>query len=284
MGREDQFPYWMEDITNLPGNFQQALAPLLKSDGAIKSILMLPPQPFLKKGGVPKQVLLSTERGILHVCDGDPPTAGYLPRDALLYVQRTLVLLYGCLELTGEVNSRLVRIKAEYNTVGQELLDTALGQFLGWTHTGNHTNASSKQQHEALLQELGTKSLKFMNGLQFYALQPDEQLLGYVFQPRIREPVLHYFYHAIAPAALLALTDQTVILIKEDRMRGASYGWLLTLCPRANINDITIAPRGERSEVCVQLAGDNVTTDQSVILESDTASDWQKVWQMEHAR
>jgi len=161
----------------------------------------------------------------------------------------------GRLELAGEVNGRLVHIVAEYNTVGQELLEEALNQFLRLSYESTHPDEYFQEQNDAMLDKLGTESFKFMNGLRLYALRPGERLLGYVCQPRIAQRFLRYFSRPIAPASMLALTNQAVILIEEDKAWGASYGWLITLCPRRYIVNIESRPNQEWREVSVRLLG-----------------------------
>jgi hypothetical protein len=117
-----------------------------------------------------------------------------------------------------------------------------------------------------------------MNGLQFYALQPGEKLLGSVFQPRITQTVLDFFRRAIAPASLVALTDQAVILIEEDKARGAAYGWLITLCPRKFVAEIESKPTYQWSEVSLHLRRNGVNETRKLTLENETARAWETMW------
>lgn len=265
-------------MTDLPEHFQRAVQRSLKPDEQVNSILMFPPQPFIKSGGVPQQALLSTSQGLLHIQEDQPPIATYLPGRALLYARHSLLLLYGCLELVGELNGNLIRMVVEYNTVGQPLLDTALRNFLRFTYNWYDTEKTYDSQSKSLLEKLGVQSFKFMNGLQFYALQPGEKLLGVVFQPRITQPVLHFFRRAIAPASLLALTDQTVILIEEDKARGAAYGWLITLCPRRYIVEIESRPNHEWHDVIVRLLRNTISEERKLTLESESVLAWDTLW------
>jgi len=167
--RVNPFPYQIQDLTDLPEHFQQAVQRSLKPGEQVNSILMFPPQPFLKRGGIPQQALLSTSQGLLHIQEIALPSqslvATYFPGDALLYTHHSLLLLYGRLELVGEVDGNLIRIVAEYNTVGQYLLETVLKQFLRFTYGWADTEKSYDPQSNSLLDVLGAQSFKFMNGL-----------------------------------------------------------------------------------------------------------------------
>jgi hypothetical protein len=114
--RENPYPYLVPGVLDLPEDFQRVIQALLKTEDSVNSILMLPPQLYLKRGGVPRQALLSTSRGLMHVEDGRPPKATYLFGESLLYVQHTSILLYGRLEIVGEMDNKPVRFVAEYHS------------------------------------------------------------------------------------------------------------------------------------------------------------------------
>lgn len=269
--RENQFPYAVKTSTDLPGEFQQAVKSRLPSGESIRSILVLPPQPFMKRGGVLWQALLSTTHGIFHVRDGNPPAVNYLPAESLLYVRHKIILLYGCLEIAGEVQGEEVRIVAEYNTVGQYLVDAALRQFLQLNLGKANPGTGVEEQNSHILNKLGRETFKFMNGLRLYALQPGERLLGYVFQSRITRPFLRYFNLPVAPASMFALTDKSLILIEEDKARGASYGWVITICPRNVVLTVECKPMQRWQELSVRLLKNDVSVELNLIVGNETA-------------
>jgi hypothetical protein len=278
--RENQFPYIVSALTDLPEEFQRAVQSGLPAGDSINSILMLPSQPFMKGGGVPRQALLSTAQGILHVQAGKPPVPTYLPSDALLYVHHTLALLYGHVELAGEVDGKLVQVVAEYNTEGQELLDAVFAQFLHMSYSYDTTDPdeSFQKQNNIILEKLSAESFKFMNGLRLYALQPGEQLLGYVFQPRIKEQFLYFFHRPIAPISLFAPTDRSVVLIEEDKAWDTSYGWIITICPC--IVGLTVESKAMQKwhKLSVLLLRNNVSMERNLILESEIALTCKALW------
>ena len=102
--------------------------------------------------------------------------------------------------------------------------------------------------------------------------------MGYVFQPRITRPFLRFFRRAIAPQALLALTDKAVIFIEEDKASGAAYGWLITICPREIIAGIESQPNQEWRDVFVRLARNNLTAERKVMVEKEIAQAWETLW------
>jgi hypothetical protein len=280
--RENPFPYPLQSLTDLPEHFQQAVQQVLKPGEAVISILLLPPQPFLGHDGIPLQALLSTSRGLLHLQEmassGQLPNVTYVPGGTLLYAHCSLILLYGRLELVSEVDGSLVRMVVEYNTVGEYLLEAVLKQFLRFTYGWSEFEKSFDPQSKPLLETLEKKTFKFMNGLRLHALQPQEKLLGYVFQPRITQPFLHFFHRPIAPASLVALTDQAVILIEEDKARGPAYGWIVTLCPRKYVTEIECSPSKEWQVGRVHLQKNGMTEVRKLTLDNETALAWEALW------
>ena len=81
--------------------------------------------------------------------------------------------------------------------------------------------------------------------------QPGERLLGFVFQPRIIQRVLGIFPRLAAPAALLALTENEILLIEEGRTNATSYGWFVTFCPRRYVTGVESTPHSEWQNVYV---------------------------------
>jgi hypothetical protein len=281
--RENPFPYPVKAVTDLPESFQIAIHSLEWPEEPIRSILLLPPQPFLNRGGVPRQALLLTERGILHVRDGDPPAANYLPAKNMLYVRQTLILLYGGIEFVGEANHELVRIVAEYNTVGQNFLTALLNQFLDLKYETIHLPETVFDQTNYLVDKLSEESYKFMNGLRLYSLQVGEELHGYVFQPRIRQRYLQIISRPIAPASLFALTSKAVILVQEDKASGASHGWLITLCPRDAVLAVESSPFKNWEKLRVLLQRGSFNEERDLMLEPEKAAGCKYLWSSQNS-
>lgn len=128
------------------------------------------------------------------------------------------------------------------------------------------------------MQEIERQSFKFRNGLQHYALQPDERLLGYVFQPRIVQRYLRVIRRDAAPTTLLALTDTELIVVEEGLGYATRYGWFFTFCPRMGVAGIEIESKAGRQAVRARLARGKVTAERQVTLENDAALAWRDLW------
>ncbi|GAB4446463.1 MAG: hypothetical protein Fur0044_42640 [Anaerolineae bacterium] len=216
-------PYLVSSLAELPSSLQvaarQALSPTEQPD----HIFMVPAQSFfrswLSRRYVPPQGLLFTAQGVLHVQEaaspGEPAQATYLRGDDLLYVQLRLLLLYGRLELVGLANGALTRVVVEFNTVGFSKLQSGLRQLLPLTWGAAKLETSDTL--DKTLSELDELPLKFKNGLRLYGLQPDECLLGVIFQRSLWKRYGRVLPHQVSANTLLALTDHELVIIEEEK-------------------------------------------------------------------
>jgi len=284
--RRREHPYQAKNLTDLPVELRQLAERSLGLDGQVDLIFVVPPQVFPGSswGGpryVPEQALLFTPLGVLHVQSTAAPRqagqATYLHGAELVYARLSLLLLYGRLELAGLVNGVLSRVIVEYNTVGHDLLQPGLLRFLrlAW---GPAQAQENDNDTETLLCRLGGRSFKFMNGLRYYALQPDEHLLGYVFQPRIVRRYWRVFHRQIAPMTLLALTENTLIVIEEEQIGRAPLGWHFTFCPRICVSGIEAKPNKEWQDLYVHLVRGPVGADRRMTLDNETTLAWRALW------
>jgi hypothetical protein len=287
--RRTQHPYRAKSLADLPVDLKRLAEPSLPPDDPIREIFVVPAQLVpLKLGGkggmrnVPEQALLFTTQGALHVIGagpaGHPPETIYIRGEDLIYANLTVVLLYGRLELCCVADGTLTRIVVEYNTVGHYLVQPGLLNLLDLACKPIASEQLPNWKTPGLLGQLEGKSLKFRNGLANYALQPDEHLLGYVYQPRILKRYWRVFKRLLAPAGLLALTDRELILIEEGRSSATSYGWYFSFCPRTNITGFETMPNGELIDLSVQLTKEAVTTDHLMTLDVKTTQEWQALW------
>ena len=287
VARELCYPYQVQSIADLPEGIRQSVDQSLKPGESVNLIVFFPPRtvPGSWKGDLSPAfplAVLATSQGVLCVHGKSSPArfpaATSFHANRLLYVLNSLVLLYGRLEFVGEENGDLARIVVEYNAIGQSLMELLIKQCLSMAYGPLNPEASRGKLNDFLLKQLAAESIKFWNGLRLHALQPGEKLLGYVFQPRIVQRSWYWFHHPIAPATLLALTDQALILIKEDWSRVSSYGWHITICPRDCVAEIRTAPNREWSDVSVHLIRNNVTVEHRVTVENGIAQRWEELW------
>lgn len=279
-------PYQVETLADLPVGLREPAEQALPADDPIRTIILIPQQLLPKRFGsragarrLPEQVLLFTTCGALHVLDkkspNGKPQVTYLRGEDLLYLQLTIILLYGRLELSGVHAGSQVRMIVEYNTARHDLIQPGLQHLLHLASQPTTEAQPPSDKTGAFINELKKQSLKFSNALHDYALQPDEHLAGYIYQPRLRKDIWRIFHRLLAPACILALTDRNMIMVAEGRSSATSYGWFFTFCPRRNITHCDTQSNDEVQVVNVHLAMESVTATCAAELDADRAQAWQ---------
>jgi hypothetical protein len=286
--RRTEHPYCAKTLADLPAELRQLAEQSLMPDDPAHTIFVIPPQLLPKQFGsvggmhkVPEQALLFTAQGLIHIRRGNPPErpgkAIYLRGDNLLYAHLSMILLYEKLELCGITNSGLTRIVVEYSVVSHHLVQPALQQLLRLAWGLPNSDKPRIDTTNLLLYELEQTYYKFSSGLRYYALQPDEQLLGYVFQPRIMKKYLHVFRRQVAPPKLLALTQSGLIMIEEGMSSATRYGWFITYCPRNCVERVEIKPNSAWQDVIVHLSRGDVAAERWTKLGNEAALAWQDI-------
>jgi hypothetical protein len=286
--RRTQHPYRATTLEELPAGLLALAEKTLLPDDPFEKIFIIPGQMMARKIGgfggmhwIPEQALLFTQRGIIHVQAGksgdEIGRATYLPGSSLLHAQASLILLYARMEICTAANDEMSRIDVEFNSVGYDMMEPSLHKLirLAWGQAQDHNENGYRN---LLLEKLEGQSYKFRNGLEIHALQPDEKLIGFVFQPRVFMRYVRVIRRQLAPASLMALTDKQLIIIEEGMSSATSYGYVFTYCPRANVADIDFKPNGTLQELCFHFKKDAVTSEHQLKMENENALACQALW------
>jgi hypothetical protein len=284
--RRPEHPYLVDSLADLPSDLRKLAEQVLEPAEPVNTIFVVPPQTMPKnmdgRGGMhrlPEQALLFTAHRVVHVqvadVSGMPGQATWLSIDQLFYVQLIMILLYGRLEFYGVEGNALTSIVVEYNIVAHNLLQPALHGFLrqAWG-----TASNNEDRTETLLEGLGQQSFKFRNGLRRYGLLPGAKLLGFAFQPRIAKRILRMFDRIVTPAALLAFTENELVVIEEGRTTPTSYGWFITFCPRDCLAKVETVPNAKGKDVLIRMRKGSNAANHQVTLDNDTAQAWLSLW------
>ncbi len=277
-------PYSVTSLADLPGSLRQSAMQSVGSTDDLISICVFPGRTYLKNWfsweNVPEQTLLFTCKGIHHI---QAPTFSH--HDArivsiraadLLYARLSLILMYGGLELVDENLSRVI---VEFNAAGFEIIQSSIQDFLRIISDKNAMPTSEAPPTKMLLSELGGLSFKFKNGLYLYGLLPEEQLIGFVFQPGIWGQRWHHFPLKLSETTLLALTDKRLIVIEEQsRSRFPAYGWIFTFYPRRVIQQIGVTSSRQWQELSVKIRSKTGLINRRILLEQVNGLAWQELW------
>jgi hypothetical protein len=117
----ERYPSILNDISNLSAELKSTAVTSAASNKTIQSIIAFPPQIHHGWTYVPKQALLFTPTNVIHILasiwPSQEPQVTTLNGSGLLYMNVTLILLYGFLEISAEGPSTPTRISVEFNTV-----------------------------------------------------------------------------------------------------------------------------------------------------------------------
>jgi hypothetical protein len=276
-------PYSVASLADLPASLKQAAMHSMGSKNKPSSICVFPGRTGLKNQSAweyfDEQALLFTAEGIYQI---QAPTSAhqdariiFLCAADLLYARLSLILMFGRLELVDE---SLTRVVVEFNAAGFDIIKPGLQQLLG-APGGRTITPLETASSKTVLGELGERSFKFKNGLYLYGLLPEEQVLGFVFQPAIWGWRWHFLPLKISETTLLALTDQQIIVVEEQsRSRFPAYGWIFTFYPRKAINKFGMNPTRRWQELIIELKSKAASIDRRIILEESNGSAWQELW------
>ena len=271
----------LKNISELPVELQSPAVTALAAHETLQTIIAFPPQ--IQRGWhyVPKQALLFTTTGLIHlfasVWPREEPQVTCLEGRDLLYVNITLVLLYGSLEVVARGQNAPVRLAMEFNAIDWYRLAPSLHRSL--QATTFNVPADQEACSSATQQALTELPLKFLNGVRIYGLLPGEELKELVFQPETWKPWLYFFRQPASANKLLLLTSHFMVVIQEEL--DVKQGWIISYIPRGNITGIKSQPFGSRNELSIQLKRQGLSLDYKLMLRGETVEAWHRQW-VEH--
>ncbi|HSL44193.1 MAG TPA: hypothetical protein VK897_12225 [Anaerolineales bacterium] len=270
----------LRDVSELPAELQsQALADL-SSHEAILTIVAFPPQIQRGWNYVPRQALLFTATGVIHILASiwpgeEPQTTSIMGRD-LLSLRVTLVLLYGFIEMIAQGENAPMRVGMEFNTVAWPCLSTPVRQLLQMTTRCTTAVVEPLAYEAAMQQSLDDLPLKFSNGAKIHGRLPGQSIETLSFQPSVQKPWLHFLRRKMWANTLLMLTTDFMVIIQEEL--NVEQGWVLTYIPRECIIEIQNHPRESWNELALCLQREDQTVTHIIRLGSDAARNWQARW------
>lgn len=270
----------LKNISELPVELRSSAVTGLAAREAIQAIILFPQQ--IQRGWeyVPKQALLFTGTGVIHLLasiwpDQEPQIASLAGCD-LMYMKFKLVLLYGLLEIAAQGERAPVRLSMEFNTVDWHRLWTPLQRLLQATQPASFSPAgkdSSSPVFEHALQEL---PLKFSNGLQLFGLLSGEELEEVVFQAGTWNYWLYLLRKPVFANTMLLLTSHYMVVIAEEMY--VKQGWVVSYIPRNNIARMQSQLCGAWNELSVQLERGDQSVDYKLMLKNESVDLWCKRW------
>lgn len=273
-------PLMVKNICDLAPDLQSSEVAALAAREDIQTIIAFPPQIHRGWHYIPKQALLFKSAEVIHllasIWPDHEPQVTLLKGSDLLYMEVTLILLYGYLEISALGDNTPTRLSVEFNTVAWYQLSPPLRKLLqtikatpGKLTDKTTVSPSARQAVEEL-------PLKFSNGLKIHGLLPGEELEDLVFQPGTWKPRLFFFQKPITANTLLLLTTNYMVVIREEL--GISHGWILTYIPRVSIAGIQNKPGSLWDELTIQLKRGDQAAEYNLLLEKNATKELRVMW------
>ena len=276
----ERHPTILKDVSELPIELQSPEVSRLAAGETIQDIISFPPQIQRGHHYVPRQALLFTPKKAIHllasIWPGQVPEVTQVKGSDLLYMEVTLILLYGFLEIVAPGDQSPARLGAEFNLVAWDLLSRPVRQLL----LSARTSQTSAKEHVSFSPSVKLAvdglPLKFFNGVRIHGLLPGEQLEDLVFQPGTWEHRLVFFRRAILPNTLILLTSNYLVVIQEELE--VSQGWIITYIPRNAILNIQNQPCSQWNELSLQLERAGQSAQPQFRLTASAARTWHDCW------
>ena len=276
----DRHAFRLSDAGELPPDLQAPYVAELAGRGAIQNIVVFPAQ--IQRGWhyVPKQALLFTATGIIHLLASirpdQEPQVTIIHACGLLYLKATLLLLYGYLEIAAQGQDSPARLGMEFNTVSWGAISASLRRFMQAGRTTSSIPADRTVYSPNARQVFERLPLKYFNGVQLYGLLPGEELEELVFQKSTFRRRLHFLRRPVTPDTLLMLTTNYMVVIQEDlKLR---VGWILSYIPRNGICRLQSQARGLWTELIVQIKQQDQSAHCKFLLAKQAVDAWHMQW------
>jgi hypothetical protein len=270
----------LSNLSELPAELQSPALSVLVESEDIRSIILFPQQ--IQRGWhyVPKQVLLFTATGVVHllasIWPDQEPQVTCLSGCGLMYLKVTLLLLYGYLEIVAQGQDAPIRLGMEFNTVSWYSIADPLRQLLKASKTAfsvPEDQVGYAPNARTVFQEL---PFKFFNGVQLYGLLPGEELEELVFQAATWKRWLYFLRRPVTADTLLMLTTNYMVVIQEEL--NVRQGWIISYIPRRSICGIQSQPGDLWNVLSVQLGQGNQEAEYKLLLASETVDRWRQQW------
>jgi hypothetical protein len=270
----------LEKMGDLAPSLQSPAVTALTTSQTVQTIIEFPPQIHSGWQYVPRQALLFTPSGVIHllasIWPDQPPQITQVDGCGIMYVKVKLLLLYGYLEIVAQGQTSPTRLGVEFNTVAWPYLSLPLMRFLQAAAPTPDSLTAKISLSPSVNQAFERLPLKFSNGLKIFGLLPGEQLENLVFQPGTWQRWLLFFRRPITADTLLLLTSNYMVVIQEEL--GIPQGWVLSYIPRECITEMQNRPLELCSELIVPLQRENQAAEYRLSLTSDAIEAWRMPW------
>jgi hypothetical protein len=277
----DRHPSILKSTADLPTELQSEEARKLAESDGVQKIIFFPQQIQRGWSYIPKQALIFTNNGIIHllasIWPGEEPQVTRLESSSLMYLKATLILLYGFLEIASGGQGSPTQLGVEFNAVYWDLFAPALQRWITLSNALYFGGIDNAPVTPAIQAEIDELPLKFANGLRIHGLLPGENLEEIVFQPGTWKGTLVFFRKQVTADTLMLLTTNFWVILQEEV--GVKQGWIVSYIRRDSIQGILEQGHDLWSELAIKLKRSDQTADYSLLLPIDAALKWRVLWE-----
>jgi hypothetical protein len=222
---------WARQVTEeqeIPESFTTFFESLPKCE-PFPYTVFAPPEKGYHRKSTPKLLMVLVDRiYIAEKAKKQIQTTCFLFQD-INYLETGTLLLHSWLAINGLVDGKPTMVTAEYNTVVEEIFKQIIEKIRSTIHhldQGDFAKAQLKKE-QSKFEALIKTNFKYMNyGKR--SLLAGENLQQFILQPDIQVKFLKYFQHTLSFTHLTILTDQELIMVKDDdsfkKAQHARYG------------------------------------------------------------
>ena len=251
----ERFAYPVPRIEDLAPPVAAALQAHLLSGEAVRQIIFAPRQSrfaerrrlverlgaWLVEQWTPSWVLALTDERLLVAAipeASQPPQITVTPLTDLLWLELGTILLYSWVAWSWVSAGQPQQQRVYFNTVSDNLFWDMVNAMRRTIITQSGRPQPEGARHYAAFEGL---PWKFMNLIPFRLLFPGEQPQAVVYQPAIWARRLGVFRYQRAPATVVVLTPDHLLVAQDDLSNiRAAYGLIGRYCPRDRLRGATL--------------------------------------------
>jgi hypothetical protein len=239
---------WARQVKNtkeIPESFESFFAAIHDNSEQFPYTLFAPPEKWYYKKSTPKLLVLLDDR--IYVAEKlkkQIQVTCFLFQD-INYIETGTLLLHSWIGINGNVDGKPATTIIEFNTVVEILFKLIIEKIRS---TINHLDQSDfakgqLKKEQSKFDYLVKTNFKYMN-FGKRSILVGEQVQQIILQPDIRVKFLKYFQRTLSFTHLTILTDNELILVKDDdsfkTAQHVRYGGIWCYIPLPKIKKMTV--------------------------------------------
>ncbi|MTI58340.1 hypothetical protein [Geosporobacter ferrireducens] len=201
----------IEGFEDIPNHFKEYFQVFVKDDGLPYTILA--PEHRWGRRKANEKMICIHEKYISYLERNNHKIVHKVyPLEDIIQIEHGKILLYSWIKISACIDNALDCFIVEYNTVTEFLFAEVITIIR--TSIGTLNELLYKKE-KSDIDKIELLEYKFKNYAR-YCLLPESEVIGLVFQQKIKKRCLGFLHKNISPTHLVMLTNKELIIIKED--------------------------------------------------------------------